>query len=146
MKVFTGEAPFGGERTPAAIAKIVTGKLPERPTHPRLTDRLWRLTQRCLGPVPSSRPCMEEVLEALKDMVGSGGSPPDRVNVQPTRTLKNGTNETFSRRTVGNPPLKQQPEPGGKIPRTPLLLNSCKSVGRNQSAWESRWSWRKAPG
>jgi len=126
MKVFTGEAPFGGEWTPAAITKIVTGKLPGRPNHPRFTDRLWELTQRCLGPVPSDRPSIEEVLEALKGMVGSRGSSPGRVDVQPKRTLKSGTNETFSRRAVGNSPLKQQQEPGGAILRSTLLLvNLC---------------------
>ena len=125
MKVFTGEAPFGGEWTPAAITKIVTGKLPGRPDHPRFTDRLWELTQRCLGPVPSNRPCMEEVLEVLKNMVGSRGSSPGRVDVQPKRTLRSGTNETFSRRAVGNSPLKQQQEFGGAIPRTLLLVNLC---------------------
>jgi len=125
MKVFTGEAPFGGEWTPAAITKIVTGKLPGRPDHPRFTDRLWELTQWCLESVPSNRPCMEEVLEALKDMVGSRGSSPGRVDIQPKRTLRSGTNEHFSRRAAGNSPLKQQPGLGGAIPRTLLLVNLC---------------------
>ena len=120
MKVFTGEAPFGGERTPAVIAKIVTGKLPPRPSHPRFTDRLWELTQRCLGPVPLDRPCMEEVLKTLKDMVGSRRISPDRVDAQPSQTLKGDTNEPFSRRSF---PLKQQQEAGGTIPHALLLLN-----------------------
>ena len=34
------------------------------------------------------------------------------------RTPKSGTNETPSRRAVGNSPLKQQQEPGGEIPRS----------------------------
>ena len=116
MKVFTGGAPFGGERTPAVIAKIMTGKLPERPTHPRFTDRLWKLTQQCLGPVSSDRPCMEEVLEGLKDMVGSRGISPNRVYAQPSQRLKGDISETFSRRFVGNSPLKQQQETGEIIP------------------------------
>lgn len=108
MKIFTGAAPFGGERTPAVIAKIMTEEIPERPMHPGLRDRLWELTKRCLGPVPSNRPRMEEVQETLRDMVRSGGSPPNRVDAPPSRTRKGDTNEALSRRVVVSSPLKCQ--------------------------------------
>ena len=125
MKVFTAQAPFGGERTLTAMAKIMTGKIPERPTHPRFTDRLWGLTQRCLGPEPSDRPCVEEVLEVLKDMVEAGGISPNRVDARPHKTLKGGTNEKNSRRAIGISPLEQQQEAGEMIPRALPLGNSC---------------------
>jgi len=123
MKVFTGEAPFGEDRTPTAIAKIMTGKLPGRPTHPRFTDHLWGLTQRCLELVPSDRPHVEEVVEVLKDVVGGREVSLDRVDARPSQGYTNGT---FSRRAGGGSPLEQRKESGetgGTIPHALLLLN-----------------------
>ena len=90
------------------IAKIMTEKIPERPVHPGFRNRLWDLTKRCLGPVPSNRPRMEEVQETLRGMIGSGGTPPDRADAPPSRTRKGDTNETLSRRVVVRSPLKPQ--------------------------------------
>ena len=123
MKVFTGEAPFGRDKTPAVIIKAMAGKLPERPTHPDFNDRLWTLTLRCLERKPSDRPNMEQVLEELKDIGGSRGASPGRVGAQPSKMLKGDTDEKNSRRTVGNISLKKRPEAGRMIPRAVLLLN-----------------------
>ena len=68
MKVFTGQAPFIGRTTPAAIASIISGKRPERPDHASFTDSLWQLTQQCWKVAPSDRPNAERVLEVLKKL------------------------------------------------------------------------------
>ena len=44
------------------------GKRPSRPIHPKLTDSLWELTERCWATSAEDRPEMEEVVEALKRM------------------------------------------------------------------------------
>ena len=108
MKIFTGSAPFGGERTPAAMAKIMARGIPERPSHPGFSDHLWELTKWCLESVPSNRPRMEEVQEVLQGLVGSGRTLPDRVYAWPLQTLKSDTDETLPRRVVMSSPLKQQ--------------------------------------
>jgi hypothetical protein len=71
MKVFTGQAPFIGKTTPAAIANIMGGKRPDRPNHTSFTDSLWELTQQCWKVAPSDRPNVEQVVEVLKKLVFS---------------------------------------------------------------------------
>lgn len=124
MKVFTGEAPFGRDKTPAVIIKAMAGKLPERPTHPDFSDRLWALTLRCLEREPSDRPNMEQVLDELKDIDGSRGASPDRVGTQPSKMLKGDTDEKNYRRTVGSISLKKQQEAGRMILRAVFTAES----------------------
>ena len=78
----------------------MTGRIPERPNHPKFTDKLWELTQQCLKPKPSDRPRVEQVLEALRDMDGSRKVSLDPVGAQPPRTPKDDTNKTSSRESV----------------------------------------------
>ena len=59
---------------------------------------------------------MEEVLEALKDMVRSRRISSDRMDAQPSQTVKGGTNEAFPRRVFG------KREAGGSTPHAHALL------------------------
>ena len=85
MKVFTGEAPFGKDKARAVIMKAMTGKLPERPTHPDFNDRFWALTLWCLDRKPSDRPNTEQVLEELKDVDESRGASSGRWVLSPQK-------------------------------------------------------------
>jgi serine/threonine protein kinase len=60
IKVFTGEAPFGGEKTPAVITKIMTGKIPRTANSPQIHGPPMGIDSAVFEPVPSDRPCMEE--------------------------------------------------------------------------------------
>jgi len=66
VEVFTGRAPF--PRTPpiTVAVDVLTGKRPERPMHPNLTDELWNLTERCWNHDPERRPEISEVVLHLK--------------------------------------------------------------------------------
>ena len=46
-KVFTGVVPFSEKSSREAMLAIIGDERPSRPTHPGLTDKLWKLTQRC---------------------------------------------------------------------------------------------------
>ena len=65
MKVFTGNVPFHNSITATAIASIITGGRPERPTHPDFTERLWKLARWCWKEKPEDRPRMDQVIEQL---------------------------------------------------------------------------------
>ena len=65
MKVFTGNVPFHDSITATAIASIITGGRPERPTHPAFTERLWALAQWCWKEKPEDRPRVDQVIEQL---------------------------------------------------------------------------------
>lgn len=75
------------------MANIMTGKIPDRPNHARLTDDLWKFTLQCLKSAPSDRPNAEQVLATLKEMDRSSGITPDIVgsrvqrNKTPSREL-----------------------------------------------------------
>ena len=47
------------------MSAIMDGKRPPRPTHSKLTDWLWELTQRCWDSEASQRPQASQVLEVL---------------------------------------------------------------------------------
>ena len=68
-KTFTGAVPFSDHIAPAAMTAIIGGKRPPRPTHPSLTDGLWKLTNRCWDQERRNRPRMLEVLIALTHLV-----------------------------------------------------------------------------
>ena len=63
--MFTGAVPFIGRTIPAAVAAIMIGDRPSRPTYPILTDELWALIQRCWHPDLHLRPEVSEVLDSL---------------------------------------------------------------------------------
>ena len=43
--------------------RIIRGERPGRPSHPKFTDNLWKLTQRCWIRAVEDRPKMEDVLK-----------------------------------------------------------------------------------
>ena len=68
IQAFSGKVPFHDVSAPAVPAGIMDGKRPKRPDHPKLTDALWGLTERCWAERAQDRPEMKEVVEALKEM------------------------------------------------------------------------------
>ena len=61
---------------------ILSGKRPERPAHPGLTDELWGLIQQCWDQEPQLRPgisevvtCLQAALAAQEDHGGGTGIP-----------------------------------------------------------------------
>jgi hypothetical protein len=64
-QVFTGEVPFNGSSSPAAMLEIMRGERPPRPTHPVLTDQLWALMRRCWDQDPRLRPEVVEISPIL---------------------------------------------------------------------------------
>lgn len=68
MQVFTGEVPFGSDRSDAmAMVDITQGRRPPRPEHPLVTGPLWKLMQRCWDQEPNLRPKATEVLQELRE-------------------------------------------------------------------------------
>ena len=68
VQVFSGTVPFPTTTTPAVPATIMYGGRPDRPTNPCLSDRLWKLAQKCWDDNPKHRPGMEEVTKELNKM------------------------------------------------------------------------------
>ena len=67
-KAFTGMAPFSDHIPQAAIAAIISGKRPPRPTHSGLTHEVWELMNRCWDQRQHHRPRMLEVLLVLNPL------------------------------------------------------------------------------
>jgi len=67
VEIFTGAAPFGGNKLALTIAMaIMDNKRPPKPEHEQFTDQLWTLMQRCWDQDPLSRPGISEVLKILR--------------------------------------------------------------------------------
>ncbi|KAF9644875.1 kinase-like protein [Thelephora ganbajun] len=64
-EIFTGEVPFKTLKALEIVMRITHGERPGRPSHPKFTENLWELTQRCWTEAPQDRPKMEEVLKEL---------------------------------------------------------------------------------
>lgn len=45
--------------------RIINGERPGRPSHPRFTGNLWKLTQECWSRTAEARPKMEDVVKEL---------------------------------------------------------------------------------
>jgi hypothetical protein len=67
-QIFTGAVPFSDSLHVAAVLAITSGKRPQRPTHPTLTDKLWKLVQDCWDQDPRLRPEGLKVLKVLNGM------------------------------------------------------------------------------
>jgi len=63
---------------------ILSGKRPERPTHPSLTDELWDLIQRCWDQEPQLRPGISEVVSYLQAALATQGDCEDGTSVPTT--------------------------------------------------------------
>ena len=70
-KAFTGTHPFDDHSSLMAVAAVMDGRRPARPTNPTLTDDLWELLQRCWSQDPYKRPRMLGVLLALNSSIPS---------------------------------------------------------------------------
>ena len=65
MQVFTGDVPFSAGSSLMAVLAIMEGKRPQRPTHPAVTEDLWKFIQHCWRQDPQSRPDAAEVSQTL---------------------------------------------------------------------------------
>jgi len=80
-KAFTGAAPFTHSPPTAVAVGILSGKRPERPGHPGLTDKLWGFNQRCWDQEPQLRPGISEVVSCLHAGLADQGGHEDRTGV-----------------------------------------------------------------
>lgn len=64
-ETISGHVPFHLEGGPAAIVRNSTGVHPPRGV--RFTDGLWEMLEKCWMFQPSDRPCIEDVLQCLKE-------------------------------------------------------------------------------
>ena len=71
IQASSGKVPFHDVPAPAVPVSIICGKRPPRPSHPKLTDALWELAERCWTATARDRPEMEEVVKTLKEMLVS---------------------------------------------------------------------------
>ena len=68
-KVLAGVFPFANSPPTTVAVDVLSGKRPERPNHPALTDELWDLIQRCWDQVPQRRPGISDVACHLRSIV-----------------------------------------------------------------------------
>lgn len=68
-KVLAGVFPFADSPPTTVAVDVLSGKRPERPSHPSLTDELWNLIQRCWEQDPQRRPGISDVARHLKSIV-----------------------------------------------------------------------------
>ena len=68
LQVFTGAVPFGRISALMVVFNIMEGVRPPRPTHPKFTNGLWILMQRCWNRDPSLRPEVSLILDTLRGM------------------------------------------------------------------------------
>jgi hypothetical protein len=75
-QVLTGRPPFFEMTEIAATYTMLNGTRPSRPNHHEVSDRIWRMIERCWHTVPSRRVSAGEVVELLEAElrrgVGSG--------------------------------------------------------------------------
>jgi len=84
IEAFTGKAPFYGIAPTTVAVGILAGNRPTRPTHPSLTDHLWKMIERCWSQKPQKRPEISEVVLCLRTTSALGRSDGD-VNENKTR-------------------------------------------------------------
>jgi hypothetical protein len=65
-QVLTGRPPFSDMTKIAGMCAMVKGARPSRPDHHEISDRIWRVVERCWHAVPSRRASAEEVVELLE--------------------------------------------------------------------------------
>ncbi|KAF9643889.1 kinase-like protein [Thelephora ganbajun] len=89
IEVFTGAVPFSDSPSFMAVLALMQGKRPPRPTHPAVTEDLWKLIQRCWDHDPRPRPAISEVLRILltsdppvwKQLIGHPFSTDERISL-----------------------------------------------------------------
>ena len=65
-KLFAEVAPFADKPPSTVAVEVLSGKRPDRPIHPGLTDKLWDLVQRCWEQEPLRRPEISKVVSLLE--------------------------------------------------------------------------------
>lgn len=140
VEVFTGAAPFNIHPSVAATLVIMQGQRPPRPDHPGLTEKLWKLMQRCWDQEPQLRPEMSEVLEVLQqpDMPPTVEPPPlqimHRGKVAPKFPSRKNTSPTASRPTSVHENQKSRSRVGSQT-----ALQEKSSDVKNPHPNERRW-------
>jgi len=66
IEVFTGKAPFYGIPPNTVAVGVLSGNRPARPTHPSLTNNLWKMIERCWNQNLKKRPRISEVVFCLQ--------------------------------------------------------------------------------
>ena len=67
--MFTGKAPFYGVLPTTVAVGILSGNRPSRPTHPDVTNDLWRIVERCWDQDPQRRPDVSDVILCLRNVI-----------------------------------------------------------------------------
>ena len=68
-KILAGVFPFANSPPTTVAVDVLSGKRPERPNHPGITDELWDMIQRCWDQEPQERPGMADVARDLRSIV-----------------------------------------------------------------------------
>ena len=68
-KVLAGVFPFPNSPPTTVAVDVLSGKRPERPNHPSITDELWDMIQRCWDQEPQRRPGISEVACHLRSII-----------------------------------------------------------------------------
>lgn len=65
-QIFAGQVPFSEKGTVAGVYSMLKGRRPDRPHHPELSDRVWKVIQRCWKDNPTQRKTMAQVVTILE--------------------------------------------------------------------------------
>jgi len=66
VQVFAGRVPFSDQNKIAGVYLMLKRRLPGRPGHPELSDRVWRMVKGCWKVNPVRRKTITEVVAILK--------------------------------------------------------------------------------
>jgi len=64
-QVFAGRVPFPGRTEVAGVYSMLRGRRPNRPNHPELSDRVWKMIRGCWKGNPTQRKTIAEVVTIL---------------------------------------------------------------------------------
>lgn len=66
FQVFAGRALFSNQNNIAGAVSMLEGRRPDRPDHPALSDRLWKLIHGCWKGDAARRMTIVEVVSVLE--------------------------------------------------------------------------------
>jgi len=67
FQVFAGRVPFSDKSNVAGVYSMLNGHRPDRPDHPELSDRLWKLIKGCWKSSTTQRKTIAEVVGVLEE-------------------------------------------------------------------------------
>ncbi|KAF9256249.1 kinase-like protein [Marasmius fiardii PR-910] len=73
LELLTHQHPYSQKKQPTdVVLEVIAGKIPPRPTEPRVVERglddvMWSLLVECWGRPPSVRPSIEDILKKLEE-------------------------------------------------------------------------------